>query len=192
MIETDSVPAVKEAAAKSLEVILSDLNGQGKELSAKEYFLDNAYNQYYLNPHQNPFRSSYYVPTVYKLVGDSVVGEEVADFQLSGRMAKQALEEALELDPSFLEAWVLQLCNDAAQVVQYDQNVAYYAKHESQTNIKELLEKQKPYIDKILRNRILASRGQVLSEGLMQALDNGRSEVAQKIIEVMQETRRKG
>jgi tetratricopeptide (TPR) repeat protein len=191
MVETDSATEVKEAAAKSLKAILSDLNGQGKELSAKEYFLDNAYNQYYLNPHQNPFRSAYYVPTVYKLVGGSVVGEEVADFQLSGRMAQQALEEALELDPSFLEAWVLTLCNDAAQVVQYDQNVAYYAKHESQTNIKELLEKQKSDVNK-LRNRILASRGQVLSEGLMQALDNGRSDVAQKIIEVMRETRRRG
>jgi tetratricopeptide (TPR) repeat protein len=190
MMETDSQADVKAAAQKSFRTILADLDGAARDLTAKEYFLDNAYHVYYLDPHKNPFAGSYYVPMVYTLQGDKVVGERVAEFQLSERMAKQALEEALELDPEFLEARVLTLCNDAAQVVEYDLNVDYYAKNESQTDIKELLEKQKPYVDNVLRLRILAAPGNVLNEGLLQALDDGRSDVALKVIETIHDTRR--
>ena len=192
MVETDPVAEVKEAANKSLRAILADLNGKAKESSAKEYFLASAYELYYLKPFQNPFGVSYYSPTVYKLSGDQVVGERIADFQLSERMAQQALEEALELDPGFLEAMVLTVCNDAAQVAEYDQNVAYYAKNEGQSDTKEVLEKQKPYIDGVLRLRILAAPADVLYEGLTQALDNSRPDVAIKLIETIRATGRKG
>jgi len=192
MVETDPVGEVKDAATKSLGAILSDMNGKAKDLSAKEYFLASAYDLYYLKPYQNPFAGSYYTPTVYRLSGEQVVGERIADFQLSERMAQRALEEALELDPAFLEAQVLTVCNDAAQVAEYDQNVAYYAKNEGQADTKDLLEKQRPYIDGVLRNRILAAPAEVLYEGLMQALDNSRPDVAIKLIETIRTTGRKG
>jgi tetratricopeptide (TPR) repeat protein len=193
LIEKDADEDVKEAALKSYRTILSELNGEGKEMPAKEHFLANAYELYYLKPHQNPFASSYYAPAIYKLSGEEVVGERVADFQLSGEMAKQALEEALELDPGFLVARVLTLCNDASLISKYDQNVAYYAKNESQSpELKALLESQKPYVDSVLRLRVIAAPAPVLEEGLLQALDDGRSDVAARIIETLRETRRRG
>ncbi|MBI4601090.1 MAG: HEAT repeat domain-containing protein [Planctomycetes bacterium] len=191
MLETDGSPEVKEVAARSLAAILSDLNGQAKELSAKEHFLENAI-LYYLHPHKNPFASAYYAPTVYRLEGTKVVGEQVADFQLSERMARGALEEALELDPGFFEAQVLTLSNDAAQVYEYDLNMAYYAKNESSSNVLEILEGQKSYVDFVLRNRVRMWPEKVLFEGLLQALEDGRSDVARKIVETIQETGRGG
>lgn len=191
MMETDSAEEVKAAAAEAFASILADLDGQGKELAAKEYFLESAYRQYYLNPYRNPFAASYYIPTVYKLVGDQIVGETVAEFQLSERMAQQALEEALELDPSFLEARVLTLCCDAKQVCDYDANAAYYAKDETHAEVKGILAKQAPYVNLVLRNRLLAP-AEVLYEGLMQALDDGKAEVSRKIMEVIRETSRRG
>jgi tetratricopeptide (TPR) repeat protein len=193
LVETDGDQDVKAAAQKSYETILSELNGEGKALSAKEHFLSNAYDLYYLKPHENPFASSYYTAMIYKLAGEEVVGEAVADFQLSGAMAKQALEEALDLDPGFLAARVLTLCNDASLLYKYDQNLAYYATNESQSgNVKALLEAQKPYVDYVLRLRVISAPPQVLYEGLLQALDDGRSDVAGKIIETIRDTGRRG
>lgn len=186
-MQSDSAAGVREAAERSLRAILSDLNGQGKNLSAQEYFLRNAYEQYYLNPHRNPFASTYYSPTVYRLEGAEIVGERVADFQLSDRLAQQALEEALGLDNDFDLARILMVCNDAAQVVEYDMNVEYYSRNESQGDVKEILEKQKPYFDYVLRNRLLAPPG-VLFEALLQALDDGKPDVVQKIIDTIRET----
>lgn len=191
MIQTDEAAEVREAAEKSFRAILSDLDNQGRELTAEEYFLKNAYEQYYLQPYRNPFASTYYQPTIYTLQGEEIVGERVADFQLSDRMAQQALEEALELNPDFEPARVLLLCNDAAQIVEYDLNVAYYSRPEAQGDIRPILEKQKSYFDYVIRNRLLAPP-KILFEGLMQALEDGKPEVARKIIETIQETSPRG
>ncbi|HZN60006.1 MAG TPA: HEAT repeat domain-containing protein [Planctomycetota bacterium] len=191
MAESDPTSDVKEVASRSLAAVLADVDGSGKDSSAKDYFLDNALS-YYLEPHKNPFGSTFYSATVYKLEGENVVGERVADFQLSERMAQQALEEALDLDPSFHEAQVLTLCNDAQQVYEYDVNVAYYAKNEAQGDVKSLLEKQKPYVDFVLRNRLLSWPANVLYDGLGQALADGRGDVARKIVETIRATHRTG
>jgi len=192
MVETDPASEVKEAAAASLAAVLGDLNGSAREASAKEYFLENAI-LYYSTPHRNPFAGTQYVPTIYKLEGNRIAGEVVAEFQLSDRMAQQALEEALELDPTFHVAKVLTLSNDAAQVYEYDLNVAHYAKNEGQqADIKALLEKQRPYVDYVLRNRVLCWPSEVLYDALAQAIEDGRSEVAQKIVEAIRETHRSG
>ncbi len=191
MAETDASPEVKDTAVNSLSAILGDLNGRGKESGAKEYFLENAIG-YYLHSHKNPFASTYYTPTVYRLEGENVLGEQVADFQLSERMAQHALEEALELDPEFHEAQVLTLCNDAAQVYEYDLNVDYHAKDDSHADVKGLLEKQKSYVDFVLRNRLVQWPDEVLFDGLGQALEDGRGDVARKIVETIRETYRGG
>ncbi len=191
MVQTDDAAEVREAAEKSFRAILSDLGNQGKELSAEEYFLKNAYEQYYLHPYRNPFASAYYEPTVYALRGTEIVGERVADFQLSDRMAQQALEEALELNPDFEPARVLLLCNDAAQIVEYDLNVQYHSRPGTQGEAKDILDKQKAYFDYVLRNRMLASP-KTLFEGLLQALEDGKPEVARKIIETIRETAPRG
>lgn len=192
MIETDTSNEVKDSAKTSLTAILADLNGAGKELAAKEYFLDNAYRRYYLNPHQNPFGGPLYAAMVYRLEGRQIVAEPVAPFQLGSRMARQALEEALELDNSFLEAQVLTLCNDAAQVVDYDLNEAGAAKNETQAEMKALLDGQKSYVDSVLRNRIRMWPESVLFNALDQALEDGRSDVARKLIATIRETHRSG
>lgn len=192
-MEADPAVDVQETAEVSLKAILSDLDGQqGAILPAKEYFLRNAYEQYYLNPYQNPFASTAYVPKIYKLEGDRIVEEVVADFQLSDRMAQQALYDALDLDAGYLLGRILLVCNDAAQVLEYDMNVEYYTSHESFTDIKELLAGQKPYFDYILRNRLVATPSGILYQGLMQALEDGKSAVARKLIEVIRETNRRG
>ena len=124
MLETDTSSEVKAAAEESYQAILADMNAVPKDSRARDYFLENAIS-YYRSPHKNPFAGTQYRSTIYKLEGDRIVGERVADFQFSDRLAQQALEEALELDPSFHEAQVLTLCNDAGQVHEYDLNIAY-------------------------------------------------------------------
>lgn len=190
-MEKDPASDVKEAAERSFLTILSELDGQARPLAAKEYFLENAYHQYYLNPHRNPFASTFYLPTIYKLEKDAIVEERVADFQLSPRMAQQALEEALDLAPDFAPARVLCLCNDAAQVAEYDLNVAYYARTESNTGAKEILDRQRPYVDFVLRNRLLAPP-EILYDALLQAIDDEKSAVAQKVLETIRETGPRG
>ena len=191
MTETDPSNEVKSAASQSSAAILADMNGASKESSAKEYFLENAIG-YYMSPHKNPFAGTQYTPTIYRLEGDRIVGEHVADFQFSDRMAQQALEESLELDQDFHEAQVLTLCNDAGQVYEYDLNTAYYAKNEAQNDVKAILESQKHYVDTVLRNRVIAWPTNVLYDGLSQALEDGKSEVARKIVETIRETERSG
>jgi hypothetical protein len=190
-LSEDSSGEVKKTAQESLDAILAELNGKAKQLTAKEYFLENAI-LYYLEPHRNPFAVAYYTPMVFRLEGRNVVGDQVADFQVSERMAQQALEEALELDPGFEEAQVLTLCNDAQQVYEYDLNAAFYARDESNPQVKELLEKQKPYVDYILRNRVRMWPEKILYGALLQALEDGRSEVARVIIATIRETGRGG
>lgn len=188
MMEVDESEEVRAAAEESFEAVL---NG-GRVRPAKEYFLRNGY-RYYLKPHENIFgQSRAYVPTIYSLRGDSVVGEAVAPFQFAERMAKQALEEAIELDPEYRAAYVVSLCNDAAQVVEYDWNLAYYAEQGADQNTYPLLLGQKPYIDHVLRLRLLAAPTDVVALGLNKALEDERSDVARKIIEVIRDTRRRG
>jgi hypothetical protein len=129
---------------------------------------------------------------MYRLEGDQIVGERVAAFQLSERLAQQALEESLEIAPTFFEAQVLTLCNDAAQVYEYDLNIDYYSKNESRDDTKEVLESQRPYVDLVLRNRLLFWPEDVGYAALLQALDDKRSDVARKIVETFQETGRNG
>ena len=191
MVELDSSSDVRAAASQSIAAIVAELNGHGKSLTAKEHFLNNAY-RYYLYSHRNPFASTYYTPTMYRLEGDQIVGERVAAFQLSERMAQQALEESLEIAPTFFEAQVLTLCNDAAQVYEYDLNIDYYSKNESRDDTKEVLELQRPYVDLVLRNRLLFWPEDVGYAALLQALDDKRSDVARKIVETFQETERNG
>ena len=120
------------------------------------------------------------------------MGEAVAPFQLGERMAKQALEEAIELDPDYRSAYVISLCNDAAQVVEYDWNVAYYAQEGGDGNLGELLLSQKGYVDHVLRLRLIAAPTEVVHLALRRALDDGRSDVAGKLIQVVRDTRRRG
>ena len=188
MMETDESAEVRAAAEVSFEAVLNS----NRVRAAKRYFLLNAY-RYYLKPHSNPFgTTNVYIPTVYSLHGDTVVGEAVAGFQLGERMARQALEEALELDPNYRSAYVMSLCNDCAQAAEYDQNVAYYAEQSGDESIRSLLSSQRGYVDSVLRLRILSAPTDVLYRGLRQALDDGRSDVAGKIIETIRETRRRG
>ena len=191
MVELDSSADVRAAASQSLAAILAELNGHGKSLTAKEYFLENAY-RYYLYPHRNPFASTYYTPTIYRLEGDQIVGERIAAFQFSERMAQQALEESLEIDPSFFEAQVLTLCNDAAQVYEYDLHSDHSSKNEGQEDTKAVLESQRLYVDLILRNRLLFWPEDVGYAALLQALDDGRPDVARKVVDMFQETGRNG
>lgn len=191
MMETDPTSEVKSAASEAYAAIQADLSSGSKEAGAKEHFLENAL-AYYSSPHSNPFGGTQYTPTIYTLEGEAIAMETVADFQLSDRMAQQALEEALELDPGFHEAQVLTLCNDAAQVHEYDLNVAHYAKDESQPEVKALLEKQKPYVDYVLRNRLLLWPSEVLYDALAQSLEDGRPEVSRKLIDTIRETERGG
>lgn len=187
MVQRDAAADVREAAEKSFRAILGDLGAQGPELAAEEYFLRNAYEQYYRYPYRNPFASTYYQPTVYRLEGQEIVGERVAEFQLNERLAEQALVEALELNPDFDLARILLVCNDAAQVVEYDLNVEYYSRHQGQEDSREILAGQKPHVDYVLRNRLFAPPT-ILFEALLQALEDGKADVARKIIETIRET----
>lgn len=191
MVQNDSAADVREAAEKSFRAILSDLGAQGPELAPEEYFLRNAYEQYYRYPYRNPFASTYYQPTVYKLEGTEIVGERVAEFQLNERLADQALVEALELNPDFDLARILLVCNDAAQVVEYDLNVEHYSRHQGQEDARDILAKQKPYVDYVLRNRLLAPPA-ILFEALLQALEDGKADVARKIVETIREAAPRG
>ncbi len=188
LMETDESGEVRTAAETAFESVL----GSGEVRAAKRYFLQNGY-RYYLRPHENLLgHSQAYVPTVYSLQGDTVVGESVATFQLGERMAKQALEEAIELDSAYRSAYVVSLCNDAAQVVEYDWNVAYYAQAGGGDDVRELLMGQKTYIDHVLSLRILAAPTDVLGLGLKLALRDGRADVAGKLIQTIRDTRRRG
>ncbi len=87
----------------------------------------------------------------------------------------------------------MSLCNDAAQVVEYDWNVAYYARAGGgDDDVRELLMGQKSYVDHVLRLRILAAPTDVLALGLRRALDDERSDVAGKLIQTIRDTRRRG
>lgn len=190
MAEKDSEEEVRDAAKTSLDAILADLGGDYSSLSAPQLLVDTAYNVYYLRPHQNPFAGSEYGARVYRLEGGAVLSQRVLPSQLSGMMAKQALEDALELDPSFDQAQVLTLCNDAALVADYDLNAAHYAAAGggASDDATTILAEQRAYVDYVLRGRLRMWPQKVLYSGLEQALADGKSTVARTLVDVVRET----
>ncbi len=190
MAEADASANVRAAADRAFESVHADRASGAPVRSAKQYFLQNAYG-YYLRPHKNIFDRGYYEPTVYRLEGDRVVSETVARFQVSERMAQADLEAAIELDSGYAPAYVLGVCNDAAQVVEYDQNVAFY-RERGDDAMQALLASQAGYVDSVLRLRLVQATSAELYRALGQALDDKRSEVAVKVIQTIRETRRPG
>ena len=144
MVETDELKEVRDEAANSLNAILADLDGSGTVDAAKAYFLGQA-REFYLNPYRNPFDNRKYSPMVYELQDGQVVGTKVVAFQVSEMMAAQCLLEALRLDPSFAAARVYTLCNDAARLVEYDENESWYSKQDKFEDVKSVLSDQKAY-----------------------------------------------
>src|SRR5690606_21357981 len=149
-------------------------------------FLRNAY-LLFTKPHANEFESSVYTSNVYTLVGDRVIAERVARFQLSERMAEQNLIEALTLDPAYAAAHELLLLNDAAQVVEYDLQSKVYASQDSLDGEKELLATQQGRVDSILRPRTLAATSDTLYRALAHANKLRRGAVSQYLIERIRE-----
>lgn len=192
MIETDEVTEVREAAQVSFSAIQADQGSAVRDRPAKEYYVQNAYN-YYNHPHRYPFNRGSYAARVYHLEGSEIVGEGIAPFQLGERMAQQALQDALELDPGFTLARVLSVCNDAAQVAEYDANREHYRRNESsQEELENLLDGQESYVDSVLRLRILAAPSRVLYAGLSRALEDNRMDVARYIVDAIDATHRGG
>jgi hypothetical protein len=192
MVESDPLSEVKAEARRSIEAIQAGIADRPRgESQAKVYFLANA-QMFYLNPHRNPFDNPRYAPVIYTLSGDQVSGEKVARFQLSERLAAQALEEALKLDPEFTEAQVLNLLNDAAQEVNYDRQVAWFEKQDGEDEVKEILARQKPYVDQVLRLRVLAAPREVMYQALEAAIADDRSDVSQRLIEAIHEKELRG
>ncbi len=181
LVETDELKEVRDEAASSLNAILADLDGSGTVDDAKAYFLQTA-RDFYLKPYRNPFDNRKYSPMVYELVGDQVVGTKIVGFQLSEQMASQCLLESIKLDPNYTAARVLNLCNDAARIVEYDENAGWYSAQEGFEDIKAVLSGQKSYNDQVVRNRLLSSPAPVLYAAIRQAALDGRGEVARKLI----------
>jgi hypothetical protein len=189
LYETDKDSSVREAARVSLEAIILRMSGSDAISEAKYYHYSNA-RMLYLNPHRNPFDVSYYEPTVYRLVGDQVEGEVVADFQLSERMAEQALEEALVLDPAFQEAWASALSNDVRQLLEYEESLE--ASSRISPEVAAVLQGQKVVMEAIRGPRVDAYPKEVLFRALGQALEDGMNEVAERLLEVIHRTERRG
>lgn len=181
MVETDELKEVRDEAANSLNVILAELDGSGTVDAAKTYFLDQA-REFYLKPYRNYFDNRKYSPMVYDLRDGQVVGTRVATFQVSEMMATQCLLEALRLDPSFTAARVYILCNDAARLVEYDENAAWYSQQDGFEDVKTVLSGQKDYTELVLRNRQLSAPADVLYAAIGQAALDGRGEVARTLI----------
>jgi len=185
MMETDQVAEVRDAATESLRAILEDAGDTGKNPApAKVYHLLTA-KKLFLYPHRNPFRGPEYRPTIYTLQGENVVGEVVAPFQLSSRMAENSLLEAIRLDPAFVEAKVALLEDEALQVVEYDKAVADYKGKDPE--IEAILGGQKENMFWIRRNRLRGHSPEILFAALQSALEDKRPEVAIKLIEIIQE-----
>jgi len=192
MQQTDELKEVQDEAGRAFEANIGELNGSAGPIDdAKLYFLRTA-NQFYLNPYRNPFDTRRYSPMVYKLDGENVVGVKVLPFQVSEEMAKQCITEALILDAEYAAARVLNLCNDAARIVEYDENAAWYATQDGHEDIKALVAQQKPYIDYVLRNRILSAPSPLLFAAIQQGALDGRSEVARTLVRAAQTIGLKG
>ncbi len=187
MAASDADATVKASAAKSLGV-LNDTYGKG-QASALEYHYKNAL-RYYLLGHTNPYANPYYDASIYELEGESLNVETVAHFQLSDRMAEQALKAALAENPNDLEARALLACVDAAQLAEYQ--MAQETFGESDPDLKALLDSQSNVMNFVRRPRLLSSSAQVLNEALEMALDHKNNVVAQALIEVMDRTGRRG
>ena len=192
LLETESDAEVKAAAEASLQTILADGVRQGAVIPAKQYYYNLA-RALYLGK-SNPFASAGYQAVIYTLKDTDVVGEVVAPFQLSARMAEQQLVEALRLDPAFSRAKVLLLANEAAQVSDYDTSMAYYegSQGEKDAEVKAILESQKETFDWVRRNRIKAYPPEALFAALQSSIDDGRPEVALVLIGVIRENRIRG
>ena len=184
MVESDSDPEVKRAAGESIVAIASERDL--KDQSAKDALLDRA-RLLYLKGHLNPFAGQEYTPTVFHLAGEQVVGEPVAAFQLSSRMAEQLLDEALRLDPGFKEARIQRLSNEALQVLEYDAAIAG-----ADASQKEALASQLAMMNGVRRMRLLSSGRETLTNALALALHDRRSEVALKLIEVVDDLQLRG
>jgi len=186
MSETDEVEEVKDEADRSFDAILAGLNGAGGSAEeAKVYFLRTAAH-FYLNPYRNPFDIRKYSPTVYSLEGENVVGTRILPFQVSEEMAKQCVTEALLLDSNYTPARVLNVCNDAGRVVEYDTNAKWYAMQDGHEGIKALIAQQRPYVDLVLRNRVLSTPSMILYTAIQQAARDGRADVARTLVEAAQ------
>ncbi len=182
MLETDADRVVQDAARASLATMIDRVG------EAKQYQFNNA--QYlYLNPHRNPFNTPFYEPTVYRLEGSAVVAERVLGFQVSERMAAQALAEALELDPDFQPARELKLCNEAQMLVEYEEGLALYA---DDAEAMEILEGQRSVMMSVVRPRLLAAGKQTLFGALGVALRDHNNYVAERLLEVIRTTARRG
>ena len=201
MVETDADESVKQAARESLENINRDNNNSRKLPSAKELHTNIATRGLYLLPHKNIFAGPHYQATIYSLKGDEVVGEVVAPFQLSSRMAEAELIEALRLDPAYQPAKVGLLSVEALQVLEYDSAVAVYGTAPSplgppggttEPEIKAILDGQKETMDWIRRNRIRSYPPETVFAALNGALRDHRPEVAEKLIEVIQANNYRG
>jgi tetratricopeptide (TPR) repeat protein len=197
LVEEDKVAEVRDAAQQSLDAVQRD--AKAKKLAAKDYHLFNA-SLLYLRPHLNPFAKPEYAPTIYSLNGEEVVAEAVAPFQISPRMAEAELVEALRIAPSFTDAKVQRLENEALQIVQYDDAVGFYAKApagesaegKGGAEVKDLLEKQKPMMDLVRRLRLRAQPKEIVYAALESALESRKPEVAEKLIGVIRENRFRG
>lgn len=187
LIETSGEATVREAAEASLRA-LNESFGSSRR-SALEYHYANA-QRFYLFSHSNPYTNPYYEPTIYELVDDQIQTEQVASFQLSDRMAEQALRRALQRNPADLEARALLACVSAAQLAEYE--LARESFGESDPELSALLESQTTQMQFVRGPRLLASPAAVLNEALEMSLDHKNNVVAQKIIEVMDRTGRRG
>ena len=181
LAETDDLKEVRDEASSSLNAILADLDGTGTVDDAKAYFLQTA-REFYLKPYRNPFDNRKYSPMVYELSGTQVIGTKVVGFQVSEMMATQCLLESLKLDPNYTAARVLNLCADAARLVEYDENASWYSAQDGFEDIKAVLSGQKGHTDLVVRNRLLSAPAPVLYAAIRQAALDGRGEVARKLI----------
>ncbi|MBN1442498.1 MAG: HEAT repeat domain-containing protein [Planctomycetes bacterium] len=192
MLETDENSQVQQEAKTAIEAILGDLEDSALGRSdAKQLFLRNA-RSLFLSPHANPFDRSTYSAKIYRLDGDQVVAERVARFQFSERMAQQNLELALQLDPGYEDAVLLNYLNDCSQIVKYDKNLAWYASQDSQDDDREILETQKDVMESVTRLRTVAVPASLLVDALRQALSYKRPEVAQYVIQRIRERHLEG
>jgi HEAT repeat protein len=191
MVETDPDASVKAAARESMENILNDLpETQGKGPVSAKVLHYKAASLLYLYPHKNIFAGPHYQPTIYTLKEGEVVGEVVAPFQLSPRMAEAELIEAIRLDPAYQPAKVGLLADEALQVLDYDSAVMAYGDKEPE--IKAVLDSQKETMDWIRRNRIRSYSPETTFSALSGALREHRPEVAEKLIEVIQASNIRG
>jgi hypothetical protein len=182
LIETDPLEEVKDNARQSLSAIVSGANGRAIQPAPAKELFHNVARQFFLSGYDNPFDNPKYSPTVYSLAGDQVVGEKVGSFQLSQHLAKQLLAEALRLDPTYGPAQVLNVMNDSSMVVEYDLNASWYEGQSGYDDIKAILARQKPYVDYVLRQRVLCASPAVMFAALQQAEEDGREEVAEHLL----------